>query len=363
MYNCASDVLAYHDDEVTLPQAERTNMRERRDVNRKRIMKGLQDKGEPEPREFASQGSYGMKTMTQHPAKDYDIDDGVYFDKAVLLGDRGAELTALRARQMVRDALDDGSFKTPPEARKNCVRVRYAAGYHVDVPVYRRVTTKDIFGNEGHHYELASSDWKRSDARDVSKWFDDENRRQSPDTANGRQLRRVVREIKKYARSRESWSDHILNGFGITKLVTECFQGNAAREDSALYDTMKAIRDRLHGNLVVAHPVTPNETITTDHDDARARFLRARLTEAVDALVPLFENDCTRKKALKCWDKVYGTDFFSARDEAEVEERSSLLKVASVVPPAADFTFPNVPRADDKPRGFGRCGFSKILNA
>lgn len=353
MYNCANDLLAYHDDQVTLPQAERTNMRERRDANRERLKKGLKDKGKPTPREFASQGSYAMKTMTQHPAKDYDIDDGVYFDKAVLVGERGAEMTALQARQMVRNALDDGSFKTPPEVRKNCVRVYYFAGYCVDVPVYRRVTTKDIFGNESYHHELASSDWKRSDARDVSKWFEDENTKQSPDIVNGRQLRRVVREIKKYARSRESWSSQILSGFGITKLVTECFRGDIWREDRALYDTMKAIRDRLSWNLVVKHPVTPNETITNGTDDPRARFLRARLTDAIDMLAPLFEHDCTRTKALKCWDKVYATSFFSERDESKSEKKSALLKAASLAPPAGVFTFPNAPRADDKPRGFG----------
>jgi hypothetical protein len=59
-----------------------------------------------------------MKTMVQHPDKDYDIDDGVYFDKEVLVGERGAEMSALQARQMVRNAIDDGSFKTPPEVRK-----------------------------------------------------------------------------------------------------------------------------------------------------------------------------------------------------------------------------------------------------
>ncbi len=289
MFDCSKDILAYHDDEVTLPHAERTNMRGRRDANRDRLKKGLKDKGKPAPREFASQGSYAMKTMVQHPDNDYDIDDGVYFDKAVLAGERGAEMTALQTRQMVRDALDDGSFKTPPEALKNCVRVYYTAGYCVDVPAYRRVTTKNIFGNEVYHHELASSDWKRSDARDVSKWFEDENTRQSPDTTNGRQLRRVVREIKKYARSRESWTNQILSGFGITKLVTECFRGNAAREDCALYDTMKAIRDRLNWNLVVAHPVTPNSFITNGNDDARARFLRSKLTEAIDTLAHLIQ--------------------------------------------------------------------------
>ena len=364
MHNCARDVLAYHDEKITLPQVDRTNMRGRRDANRKRLKKGLKDKNQPLPREFASQGSYTMKTMTQHPAQDYDIDDGVYFDKAVLLGERRAEITALRARHMVREALDDGSFTTSPAVRKNCVRVHYEAGYHVDVPVYRRVTTKDIFGNEGHHYELASSDWKRSDARDVSKWFEEENTRQSPDATNGRQLRRVVRQIKKYARSRESWSGHTLSGFGITKLVTECFRANAAREDTALYDTMTAIRDRLHWNLIVEHPVTPNETITTGDDDARARFLRARLTEALDLLVRLFDNDCTRTQALKCWDKVYATTFFSDRHESDKKKgASSLLKTAALVPPVGALTFPNAPRSDDKPRGFGRCGSFIIPNA
>lgn len=353
MYNCSKDVLAYHDDEVTLPRAEQTNMRDRRDANRDRLKKGLKDQEKPAPYEFASQGSYAMKTMVQHPDNDYDIDDGTYFEKAVLVGERGAEMTALQARQMVRNALDDGSFKAPPEVRKNCVRVYYTAGYCVDVPVYRRVTTKNMFGEDAYHYELATTDWKRSDAREVSKWFENENTTQSPDSSNGRQLRRVVRDIKMYARSRESWADQILSGFGITKLVTECFRGDAAREDRALYDTMKAIRDRLNWNLVVAHPVTPNETITNGDDDARARFLRARLTEAVDNLAPLFEEDCTRKKALKCWDKVYATSFFSDRDEPKLENNASLLKVASVVPPAGALSFPNAPRADDKPRGFG----------
>ena len=136
---------------------------------------------------------------------------------------------------MVRDAVDDGGFKTPPEVHKNCVRVYYEAGYHVDLPVYRRVTTKDAFGNETYHHELASSDWKRSDARDVTDWFEKENDAQSPDKDNGRQLRRRTRgRSRSIARSRESWNGQILSGFGITKLVTECFRGNADREDTAL---------------------------------------------------------------------------------------------------------------------------------
>jgi hypothetical protein len=223
------------------------------------------------------------------------------------------------------------------------------------MPLYRQIVYKDAWGAIQSYYQLASTDWKRSDARDVTAWFEEENKTQSPDEENGRQLRRIVRQIKKFARSRESWKGQILSGFGITKLVTECYCGDANREDIALYDTIKAIRDRLNWSLVIDHPVTPNETITKDTNDARARFLRDRLNEAITVLEPLFELDCTRAKASKCWDKVTATTFFSDRGEITAKAAPSLLRAPSAAP-AAPFTFPNVPRVDDKPRGFGSCG-------
>ena len=286
MYDCDKDIRAFHKDEVTLPQTEQDAMRDRRDRNRKRLREGLSKVEKPAPDEFVKQGSYAMKTMLRHPQNDYDIDDGVYFKKAVLVGDRGAEMTSLQARQMVRDAVDDGSFKQKPEVRSNCVRIFYEKGYHVDMPVYRKVEE-----NGTTAYELASSSgWKRSDARDVTQWFDD--RRSS--SSDGAQLRRLVREIKKYARSRTSWNGLMLSGFGITVLVVECQRLNAGREDRALYDTMKAIRDRLNYNLVVAHPVTTSDFVTSGSDDGKARMLRDKLSQALTWLAPLLDADCRR---------------------------------------------------------------------
>lgn len=320
--DCSKDLLDYHYDEVTLPQDERTQMRDRRDANRKRVRDGLAQMEEPKPLEFCKQGSYAMKTMVHHPDRLYDIDDGVYFDKEDLKGPNGGDKSAYDARCMVRDAVDDGSFKTPPEVRTNCVRVWYEAGYHVDIAVYRKVTTKDFFGNESSHNELAGSDWKRSDARDVTDWFHEENKRQSPDTENGRQLRRITRFIKKFGHSRSSWEGKT-SGFLITKLVTEKFSADADREDKALYYTMRGIRDRLNYDLVVKHPVTPNETITSGTDDPKARFLRDKLDDAISWLEVLFDADCTREQALAAWDKVFNTNYFSDRHEEEVNESSS----------------------------------------
>lgn len=322
MFDCAKDVRAYHDQEVALPKSEQDAMRDRRNANRTRLRNGLAAAKKPAPFEFVKQGSYAMKTMTQDLANDYDIDDGVYFRKEDLVGDRGAEMTSLQARQMVRDAVDDGKFKTPPEVRSNCVRVYYEKGYHVDLPVYRRVVTANAFGDEVHYELAASSGWKRSDARDVSDWYEDERVK----SADGLQLRRINRDLKKYARSRESWRASILSGFGISVLTTERFRHNS-REDRSLYDTMVAIRDRLNWNLQIPHPVTPGDYITSGPDDARARCFRDKLTEAIDTLQPLFASDCTRERALKCWDKVFATTFFSERFE---EEQRAAVKAPAI---------------------------------
>lgn len=320
MFDCSKDVRAYHDQKVTLPQSERTAMRDRRDANRRRLCKGLENAGDPAPDEFVKQGSYAMRTMVQHPENDYDIDDGVYFLKAALVGARGAELTSLQARTMVRDAVDDGSFTDPPQVRSNCVRIFYQKGYHVDMPVYRTVEE-----NGATHYELASSGgWKRSDARDVSAWFEDE----LCASTDGPQARRLVRYLKIFARSRTSWSGRVLSGFGITVLVMEQKRINTAREDRALYDTMRAMRDRLNWNLEIRHPVTTGDTITSGPEDSKAALLRDKLSEALRWLEPLFKADCTRNEALGCWDKVFNTTFFSERGEVESRSSASLLRPA-----------------------------------
>lgn len=328
MFDCTKDVVCYHNDKVTLPQADRSNMRKRRNSNRDRLKKGLTDKGDPQPFMFCKQGSYAMLTMVQHDDNHYDIDDGVYFDKADLDGKNGGEMSALDARKMVRDAVDDGSFKTPPVVKNNCVRIFYEAGYHVDMPVYRRRIEKDFFNNDVEVYEIAGPDWKRSDARLVTDWFNDENRKQSPDEDNGRQLRRITRLIKMYAQTRPSWSGQIASGFAITKLVTESYKPSISREDTALRDTMCAIRDRLLMSLVLKHPTTPNETISKGDNDPKLRFLREKLGLALDDLAVLDERDCTRAKALAAWDRVYATDFFSLRAEPE---SSQSTKSASIL--------------------------------
>ncbi len=333
MHDCAKDVLGFHDEKVTLSQSERTAMRDRRNANRDRLKKSLKDDGKPLPQEFIKQGSYAMLTMVQDPDNDYDIDDGVYFTKKSLQGKDGKDMAPKDARQMVCDALQDDRFSKQPQVRKSCARVYYKEGYHVDMPIYR-------ITDEGE-YELSTGDsWTISRAADVEEWFYDVNMTKSPDENNGRQFRRIVRLLKKFARSRESWKDDIATGFTITKLSEERYVADKDREDVALRNTMDAIYQRLLFKLEVDHPVTPGAKLTKGPDDDSTAFLRDKLAIALDDLKCLDDPECSRRDALKAWDRVFNTDFFSSRNEEKSENRASAafanILSSSSNPPAVD---------------------------
>jgi hypothetical protein len=344
MHNCANDILAFHNDKVTLIQSQRTAMRDRRNANRDRLKTRLKANEKPIPEKFIKQGSYAMLTMVQDPNNDYDIDDGVYYPQATLRDEDGNDMSPADLRQMVCDALQDERFNKQPEVKKTCVRIFYNEGYHVDMPIYR---TRESDGE----YELACGDeWVVSRAADVETWFYDTNCLKSPDENNGRQFRRDVRLLKKFARSREDWKEQIASGFTITKLAEECYMANKDREDKALRDTMRSIYDRLLNDLEVQHPVTPGAMLTAGPNDKGTKFLRDKLEQALKDLEVLDNPDCTRKDALAAWDKVYDTDFFSARYKEETEKATSTTNagiLSNLIATRKD------PQAVDK-RGGGR---------
>lgn len=323
MFDSSVQVTRYHDKKVTLTTGDRDAMKKRRNANRKRLKDGLKSNEDPLPIGCHTQGSYSMKTMVQDLENDYDIDDGVYFEKDNLYGPKGGELTSLQVRQMVCKALSEyNQFKTAPSVLKNCVRVYYSEGHHIDVPSYRAVKTENAWtGKAETHYELASSSWKKSDPREVTNWFKAKNLELSPDavTTNGGQFRRVVRLIKKFSKSRPSWKTSTASGFMITKLVEESFFDSAGRDDLALRQTMENIRQRLSLNENIDHPVLNGETLTND-PDARPGFLRDKLQENLKHLDVLDNIDCTFDQAMNAWDKVFNCTWFSEQQEKNTKD-------------------------------------------
>lgn len=317
--------MGFFNNEVALSKSEKNEMRSRRNANRKRLEKGLKKDEKPLPEEHVPQGSYAMHTMVKEKNNDYDIDDGAVFNKDDLVGAQGAEMSALSVRKMVRNALDDGSLSEPPEVRTNCVRVYYASGYHVDIPVYRKLDNDTL--------ELASSIWKGSSPTEVTEWYNNTVIDKSPDENNGRQMRRITRLLKFYKQSRDSWKQSMPSGFEVSVLVDECYISDSYREDVSLYESMRLIKLRLEYDLEVEHP-TRNEMLTDGVDDANTRLLKEKLIEAVDNLQILFESDCIRLKALRAWNCVfkhdYWKDLIAEEEESEKqkrkEEKAALLR-------------------------------------
>jgi hypothetical protein len=144
LIDCNKEMKGYHSEKVTLSNTDQSEMRDRRDNGRKRLENGLTRSFHPLPKEFSSQGSYAMRTMIQDDLCDYDIDDGIYFDKEDLKDGDDNYLGAQDARKRVRKALKDDRLAYDAVVKTNCVRQLYPDGYHIDIPVYRSFVTKDF---------------------------------------------------------------------------------------------------------------------------------------------------------------------------------------------------------------------------
>ena len=325
MYDCDSDLEEFFNDEVALKKKQQDEMRSRRDANRKRLKDGLIRNKKPLPEYNISQGSYAMHTMVNDNKNDYDIDDGVVFLFEDLVNKNGEVMSAFDARKMVRDAIDDGSFQTPPKIKTNCVRVFYSAGYHVDIPVYR---TQDY-----ENVQLASSDWTDSNPTEITQWYNQAVIDKSPDTNNGRQMRRITRHLKFFTKSRNSWKNKMPCGFELSVLVDECYVSDIYRDDVSLYESLNAIKNRLKYDYVIKHPINFN-IINDGHDDAKAKFLTEKLIDAIEDLDILFDENCRRIDALKAWDKVFENKFWKNRineEQEKISKQKKKEKIASLL--------------------------------
>lgn len=319
MKDCNEQVKGFERAAVRMSKDDRADIFGKAKINRDRLRNGLDRNGSPKAIGSRTQGSYAMKTMIQHDRNDYDVDDGVYFKRDKLKDGQGQDKSPEDARKMVSDALQDKRFADQPEARNNCVRVYYKSeGYHVDVPVYRENRKTDPFtGVEKKWFEIAAGDaWRESDPLANTQWFKDANANKSPDASadgNDGQFVRIVRMVKAFARSRLTWTDEIASGFTISKLCCDNFSRDDGRDDRSFRQTLKGISLQLALNIAVRHPVL-NENLA-EPGDAKTTFLKEKIDENLKHLEVLDRLDCTHDDAMKAWDAMFFTDWFSKQPD------------------------------------------------
>lgn len=301
MYNMDNELNTFYNDHVRLSKEDIKDLADYRDTNIERLKSGLEELDFPNSFESKDQGSYAMDTINQHPEKKYDIDEAVIFKKDDLPSDPAD------ARKQIEEAMREagGNFLTPPKAKTNAVRITYVEGYHVDFAIYRKST--DIFGNT--IIEHAGPEWTIRDPMEINNWFTDLVKRKSPSKEYGAkvddgQVRRVVRWLKIFAKSRSSWN--MPGGLILSALVGECYVSDRNRDDISLYETMLSIRNRLRFDENVNNPANPSLSLTTrEKDKARMDNLEDNLSTALEKLDELFKPDCERLGALQAWEWVF----------------------------------------------------------
>ena len=112
------------------------------------------------------------------------------------------------------------------------------------------------------------------------------------------------------------------SGIVITKLVVDHFVPSEGRDDEALLETWKAVRDQLKKSTQVAHPV--NASNLAEEGNAKVTFFKDKLDWALGELAVL-ENGCTRSEARQAWDSVFDTDYFENLPEPKEEDKRAFF--------------------------------------
>ncbi|MDP3626981.1 MAG: hypothetical protein Q8S12_10305 [Hydrogenophaga sp.] len=325
MFDASNELGVFYENHVRLGSTRAKDLAGYRDLNLQRLTDGLKALGEkkgvhyPSYSENKNQGSYAMHTLNQCEHTDYDIDVAVIFEKDNL-PDSPAD-----ARMRVRDGLAEKctNFTKEPEARRNAVTVWYADGYHIDFAVYRR--REDWLGNTVIEH-AGADEWSVRDPMAYTDWFLDKVTTKSPPTmldsflgvnvtVARQQLRRIVRFVKAFARSRSSWA--LPGGIVISTLVCEVYKPHPTRDDVALADTLKALLLRLKGSVHVDNPVQPGTSFTaTDGRRKEVERLRDCLEEKLPSLNILHDSLCTKKQAMTAWDAIFWHDFWTEQKHA-----------------------------------------------
>jgi len=301
LFDLSSKFKKFYDEEVVLPSTETQKLRNKKKINIDRLKAGLEEYNEENNTtykiaETREQGSVAMATVTQNDSNDYDIDVAIIFDKDNIDG-----IGHIKIKNIIVDALKRKctNFKTEPEALKNCVRIVYNDGYHIDFAIYRKSIDDD--GNEIYEH-AGSTQWQERNPAAINNWFNEEIKEK------GDGLRKTIRLSKMFCKSRNSWN--MPGGLIQTVICDEVFE-ESDRLDEMFYNNMCAVRDRLNESIEVNNPTdTEKSLLLKKKDEDEMNNWKKRLSDKITKLDILFENDCTENDAKNAWYDFFKHDYW-----------------------------------------------------
>ncbi|SHG52162.1 hypothetical protein SAMN05443144_13213 [Fodinibius roseus] len=319
MANC-TDLLHEFDSTIRLTKARKDSLKISRNDLRKKIRKYFSEERPDEiTPKFAGQGSMETDTAVNPiPRKEeaggeeqtlykYDIDDGIYF-----IGDDFEEerKTIQTHHNWICEAID-GHTSQKPIDKNTCVRVVFADGHHIDLPIYYK---KEDTPELAHK----AKGWVYSDPKEFIEWF-------KAQIGKKQQLIRLIRYLKAWCDYREFSNSSIKmpSGFIMTILAVNNYYRHK-RDDIALKETLVNIQAELSREFKCERPTTPaGEDLFEEysHEGYFMNVLAHFIEQAQHAL-----REGNQMEACKYWQKIFGNRFScsNAQDEDEKKHTGAL---------------------------------------
>jgi len=269
---------------------------------------------------FAGQGSFEMNTTVNPiPVYDknkekylykYDLDYGVYFFEKENENNKKSIDTW---HSWVFNAVDDHT-NTPTNSKNTCVRVNFADGHHIDLPIY-------YVKNEVTKLAHKSKGWIDSKPTEFTDWFNKKAK-------ENQHLRKIVRFLKAWKNYRETKNTNLKfpSGFALTILAVNNFVYHD-NYDICFLETVKQIQKTLNNKFECKRPTTPKgENLFEEYSEKR----KNDFMNAIESLIKDLEkakNEKNYKKATEFVRKHFGERFPIGKDKNEEENNKKLSSI------------------------------------
>ena len=174
------------------------------------IKSAFKDAGYPVVDSFM-QGSFAVNTAINSLDGDFDI------DRAIVIDAEKAPEDPVVPKKVIKEVLDKRNFKDP-RIKKPCVTADYKSiNLHIDYTVYKKETS--FFGNDTYYLAVGKNgssnehkEWSEADQKGLIEWVDSIDDFVFGSIAKRKQLKRLIRYIKR-------WRDVSFSSEGVRKKV------------------------------------------------------------------------------------------------------------------------------------------------
>lgn len=321
MANC-NHIFTEFNSIIRLNDTKRKSLKKSRKSLRDKIRKYFREQRPNEifPK-FNGQGSLLMDTTVEPIPREveengetrkvyyYDVDDGIYF------------IGEIKDRKEIQTyhnwivAAVDGHTSIPPVDKNTCVRVLFADGHNIDMPIYFK---HDDIPELAHK----TKSWIDSDPRAFLLWFESK-------VKDNEQLRRIVRYLKAWSDFRKfsNESQKMPSGFILTILACNNYYQHE-RDDIAFKETLILIQNVLQQKFECLRPTVPKgEDLLANygHKNYFMNCLQNLINDAKEAL-----EEKNQKKSCEKWQKHFGDRFPCSLAKDEDEQNSAIRSLAGV---------------------------------